>query len=366
MEAARVQARLQAVEADFDALQDSLKDTLCETKSQETGWAETAAELDILWATVAEKETESSNLQSKLHHSLECISKLEKLYAESQAENENLHSNLKSMDMRIKDSQAQVNEASAQQKVASAQLAAEVEKSRAEIHVLQTSLQEAELVKVEVTEYQQRAVAAETALSDARMEMESLRWELKQKVDVVATLEVDMNVLQEMLIEDLQMEQELELTKAAARGLREELDIRNNQIAFLEVDLSKKPQELSQLRQQLTTSKSSLCALETELDIKQQTIESLEDELLMVEQSMAHTLEEATGDLRNLETEQDKLHSELLMLRKQLEVAQAVANERDEVAAEARQVIHPFPQIVVIRLLFCLFGFLFLNSVLVL
>jgi peptidoglycan hydrolase CwlO-like protein len=123
---------------------------------------------------------------------------------------------------------------------------------------------------------------------------------------------------------------------------------------------------LSQLRQQLTTSKSSLCALETELDIKQQTIESLEDELLMVEQSMAHTLEEATGDLRNLETEQDKLHSELLMLRKQLEVAQAVANEWDEVAAEARQVIHPFPQIVVIRLLFCLFGFLFLNSVLVL
>jgi kinesin family protein 15 len=351
MEGARVQARLQTVEADFDALQDSLKDTLCETKSQETGWAKTAAELDILWATVAEKETESSNLQSKLHHSLECISKLEKLYAESQAENGNLHSNLKSMDMRIQDSQAQLNEASAQQKVASAQLAAEVEKSRAEIHVLQTSLREAQLVKMEVTEYQQRAVAAETALGDARMEMESLRSELKQKVDEVTTLEVDMNVLHEMLIEDLQMEQELELTKVAARGLREELDIRNNQIAFLEVDLSKKTQELSQLRQQLTTSKSSLCTLETELDIKQQTIESLEDELLMVEQSMAHTLEEATGDLRNLETEQDKLHSELLMLRKQLEVAQAVANERDEVAAEARQVIHP--------LLFCYLAFSF-------
>ncbi|CAM6005101.1 unnamed protein product [Sphagnum balticum] len=89
------------------------------------------------------------------------------------------------------------------------------------------------------------------------MEMESLRWELKQKVDVITTLEVDMNVLQEMLIEDLQMEQELELTKAVAWGLQEELDIRNN---------------------------------------------------------------------------------EPLMLRKQLEVAQAVANESDEVAAEARLV----------------------------
>ncbi len=116
--------------------------------------------------------------------------------------------------------------------------------------------------------------------------MESLRWELKQKVDVITTLEVDMNVLQEMLIEDLQMEQELELTKAAARGLQEELDIRNN---------------------------------------------------------------------------------ELFMLRKQLQVAKAVANESDEVTAEARQVIHvPSPQIVVIRLLFCLLGFLLLNSILVL
>jgi hypothetical protein len=118
------------------------------------------------------------------------------------------------------------------------------------------------------------------ALGDARMEMESLRWELKQKVDVITTLEVDMNVLQEMLIEDLQMEQELELTKAVAWGLQKELDIRNN---------------------------------------------------------------------------------EPLMLRKQLEVAQAVANESDEVAAEARQVIHPSPQIVVIKLLFCLLGFLLLN-----
>jgi hypothetical protein len=46
------------------------------------------------------------------------------------------------------------------------------------------------------------------------MQMKSLTWELKQKVDVVTTLKVDMNVLHEMLIKDLQMEQELELTKS--------------------------------------------------------------------------------------------------------------------------------------------------------
>lgn len=53
--------------------------------------------------------------------------------------------------------------------------------------------------------------------------MKLLRWELKQKVDVVTTLDVDMNVLQEMLIEDLQMEEEFELTKVAPRGLQEQL-----------------------------------------------------------------------------------------------------------------------------------------------
>jgi hypothetical protein len=46
---------------------------------------------------------------------------------------------------------------------------------------------------------------------------------LKQKVDVVTTLKVDMNVLHEMLIKDLQMEKELELTKAPPRGLQEDL-----------------------------------------------------------------------------------------------------------------------------------------------
>ncbi len=49
--------------------------------------------------------------------------------------------------------------------------------------------------------------------------MKSLRWESK-KVDVVKTLEVVMNVLQEMLIEDLQMDQEFEWTKATPRVLQ--------------------------------------------------------------------------------------------------------------------------------------------------
>jgi hypothetical protein len=53
--------------------------------------------------------------------------------------------------------------------------------------------------------------------------MKSLKWELKQEVDVVITLEVDMNVLHEMLIEDLQMEQKFELTKVALQGLQKEL-----------------------------------------------------------------------------------------------------------------------------------------------
>ncbi len=50
--------------------------------------------------------------------------------------------------------------------------------------------------------------------------MKSLRWELKRKVNVATTLEIDMNVFWEMLIEDLLMEQKLESTKVAPRGFQ--------------------------------------------------------------------------------------------------------------------------------------------------
>jgi hypothetical protein len=54
---------------------------------------------------------------------------------------------------------------------------------------------------------------------------------------------------------------------------------------------------------------------------------------------MEQELELTKAAARDLQEELDMRNNELLMLRKQLEVAKAVANESDEVTAESRQVI---------------------------
>jgi hypothetical protein len=52
---------------------------------------------------------------------------------------------------------------------------------------------------------------------------------------------------------------------------------------------------------------------------------------------MEQELELTKAAARDLQEELDMRNNELLMLRKQLEVAKAVANESDEVTAESRQ-----------------------------
>ena len=69
-------------------------------------------------------------------------------------------------------------------------------------------------------------------------------------------------------------------------------------------------------------------------------IESLTDELQIVEQNMSNALEDATGDLE-VENASDRLQTEVLVLNEQLEMSQAVVDERDDVASEAR-IVRPF------------------------
>lgn len=78
--------------------------------------------------------------------------------------------------------------------------------------------------------------------------------------------------------------------------------------------------------------------LEEDLVRKRASIKVLEAELNRVEETMARCLEEATVDLKELETERDKLQSEILILSDQLDFTQAHADERAAAAVEAQQV----------------------------
>lgn len=190
----------------------------------------------------------------------------------------------------------------------------------------------------EVAVNQQRAVTAEALLIETRLEMEALLREVKQKEDLLQGLEFDISLLQESALHELHLKQEVEMSRDKIQSLQQELNLQKDRKIKLEEDLAQKTEQVNQIKNQASNWKAKACSLENELDLRRQSIESLEDELQMVEQNMANALEDASGDLKQVENERDHLHTELLLVTEQLEMAQVYAEERDAVAAEARQV----------------------------
>ena len=190
----------------------------------------------------------------------------------------------------------------------------------------------------EVAAHQQRATAAENMQVETRLEMEALERDLKQKDDLLQSLESDLNLLQESAIQELRLKQELESLHATTDTLQQELNSQKERRMRLEIEISQVTEEIVQIRNQAATWKGKAYELETELDKRRQTIESLEDELRMAEQNMANTLEEATIDLKDVENDKDRLQVEVLELTEQLETTQAMVEERDVIASELHQV----------------------------
>ncbi|KAG0605936.1 hypothetical protein M758_9G099600 [Ceratodon purpureus] len=191
----------------------------------------------------------------------------------------------------------------------------------------------------EVAAYQQRAAAAENMQVEIRLEMEALERDLIQKDDLLQSLESDLNLLQESALQELRLNQELESLRTTTDALQQELNLQKERRTWLETEIGQLTEEIVQVRNQAATWKGKAYELETELDKKRQTIECLEDELRMAEQNMANTLEEATIDLKDVENDRDRLQVEVLELTEQLEMTQAMVEERDAVASELQQAV---------------------------
>lgn len=190
----------------------------------------------------------------------------------------------------------------------------------------------------EVASYQQRATAAKDMEVETRLEMEALVRDLKQKDDLLQSLESDLNLLQESALQELRLNQDLESLRATTDALQQELNLHRERRTRLEVEFGQVTEEIIQIRNQAAMWKGKAYELETELDKKRQTIESLEDELRMAEQNMVNTLEEATIDLKDVENDRDRLQAEVLEFSEQLEMTEAMLEERDAVASELHQV----------------------------
>lgn len=191
-----------------------------------------------------------------------------------------------------------------------------------------------ERLDAELTVYEKKSAVAETSL----VEMERLRSEMEviqKELTVMENLQNEIDNQNKKL--ETMSNKKIKLEADLAQKSRE-MSVIGEELHYVKASATSAAQESENLRGHVVDLQGKTSSLEEELETKRRSIEALEAELLTVEETMARFLEDATLDLKELETDRDKLQNEMLLLRDQLYMAQVLADEREAVAAEARQV----------------------------
>nr|CAD1841377.1 unnamed protein product [Ananas comosus var. bracteatus] len=184
----------------------------------------------------------------------------------------------------------------------------------------------------------------ELSVKELNSENYTLRCDLMRKDEVLTGLQFDLSLLQESASVAKDQEEEVEEMAAALESLEIELQAKSSLLEkaisdklLLEADV----QEKSEIKSQLEHIKGLKIAIEEELANKIKVAERLEEELF--EMSTLHGqrncfLEDLQGKLIKLSEERDHLNSEVLMLKENLEMAHALAEENEAIATEAHQI----------------------------
>lgn len=194
----------------------------------------------------------------------------------------------------------------------------------------------------------------------------SLQSELMQKDELSKGLSFDLRLLQESAseakdqhdkleaflesLEDKLTTKSCELDEADSRGelLEAQLVVKNERIAVLELELAEKQNaaklvfsENLELKAHKQHILETIAAIEEELSEKNKVTEKLEDKLLEMSILLGqrnHALENLQDDTNKLVDEKDRLENQVLILKERMEMAQALAEENEAIATEARQV----------------------------
>lgn len=211
------------------------------------------------------------------------------------------------------------------------------------LHTLQEEKAElkimVERLDAELTVYEKKASCAERSqaeLERLQLEMEGLQEELLRIDSLQKEIDVQNVKLDNMSLQRTMLEADLALKNKELSVIAGELESKKT-LADLAAHESK------ELKSQVEKLLEKASALEEEVMRKRTAIKALEAELLAVEETMARFLEDASVDLKELETERDNLQIELRVLTGQLQETQALADEQTVVADEARQVFCPSP-----------------------
>ncbi|KAJ0935722.1 putative plus-end-directed kinesin ATPase [Helianthus annuus] len=181
-----------------------------------------------------------------------------------------------------------------------------------------------------------------------------LQSEMDRKEEVVeglkASLEVledELRLLKEFSSNKQDQKDETEELKASLELLNNELNEKVVVIAMLEADVSREGDlvkslfsEIEKLTESVKDALKAKEMCEAELVEAKKANESLEMELVQLESDLSEInklAESRTTDLRSVSCKRDDLHAELLEVRKELEMAQAIAEEHEAIATEAKQ-----------------------------
>ncbi|KAL8195313.1 hypothetical protein R6Q57_025716 [Mikania cordata] len=196
----------------------------------------------------------------------------------------------------------------------------------------------------------------------------NLQCEMNRKEEVLEGLKASLKVLEDELLllhesstnkQDLKaeneelkaslevLEDELNKNIVKSQVLESQLKQKVAKIAMLEADVSSKGDlvkslfsEIEKLTESVKDALKAKELCEVELVEAQKANESLETELVQMESDlfeMKKIVESSTVDLKSVSSKRDDLLAQLLEVRKELEMAQALAEENEAIATEAKQ-----------------------------
>lgn len=213
----------------------------------------------------------------------------------------------------------------------------------------------------------------EMLAQDLISENSSLQAELVRKDEVLKGLLFDLSLLQESASNAKDQKDEFVNIATALETVEDELALKSNELEeaaahaqLLEAQLLEKDDRISTLELELFQVKESLKlfshenlhlkahvdellvsknSIEDELMEKSKVTERLEEEHIEMNTSLEKVncyLEGLKDDLSKATAERDCLDSEVLVLKEQLEMTRALAEENEAIATEARQVFSDF------------------------
>ncbi|KAG9459911.1 hypothetical protein H6P81_004419 [Aristolochia fimbriata] len=197
----------------------------------------------------------------------------------------------------------------------------------------------------------------------------SLKKELARKNFLLEGLLFDIRLLQESTSKTSDIRDEAEMTMTSLSQVQHDLDFKTNLLEHTLVQLNELKSHLSESQDALYLSKCEVkqaneaiemlsrenadlrCRLddiytrktyaEEQLEEKQKVIEGLEREILEVgtstKERILASVEDMANELRTVRNERDQLYVEIASLSDKLEMSNALADENEAIAIEARQ-----------------------------